>query len=512
MNKIVFSLCIIFSSIYSAPVADSPALLKCNSKTPGQYNWTFITSYVAEVNDKFLLASFEGRCFGKIYPSIVETDKFFEITLYATEARSWSCVEAVIVSTGKTSKLKFMALQGHYKVSMDKYYMSEHEMAYIRKHGVKVMKTCSDLSSYPKELFSFLKMFLGGFGTNPKIPFFGSKTMDYQIDANIKLLNDYLGYKVEKRAEIIDVNIDKNKIKSGDFLGLTRMDGLDQFINVASGSRLGHTTIAMWDKTDGELYVTESQAGWYWPRDGIQRNKWENWIKWVKNADMNVVLIPMKEEARKNFDIDKAWKRYYELEGYDYGFHNFLFSSVDTPYHSLPNILDVNFVTLVFSLIEKFSPITTDTIIGEALNKRLGTQNLRIPELMEVMYEKDTNIEEVMAIVEREEWIYSNGPNYVCSCYVFTILKASGVFGDIDFHSQEQSPKDLYSMDIWDFSGENIPSECEEDTTKHNLKICQLYGKLVLRLDDNPGYLKAYNNMGETCPSIGPDFKRTPGC
>ena len=117
-----------------------------------------------------------------------------------------------------------------------------------------------------------------------------------------------------------------------------------------------------------------------------------------------------------------------------------------------------------------------------------------------------------MAIVEREEWVYSNGPNYVCSCYVFTILKASGVFGDIEFHSQEQSPKDLYSMDIWDFSGENIPSECQEDTTKHNLKICQLYGKLVLRLDDNPGYLAAYNNMGETCPSIGPDFKRTPGC
>ena len=85
-------------------------------------------------------------------------------------------------------------------------------------------------------------------------------------------------------------------------------DGLDQFINVASGSRLGHTTIAMWDKTDGELYVTESQAGWYWPRAGIQRNKWEDWIQWIKNADMNVVLIPMKEDRRKNFDVDKAQK------------------------------------------------------------------------------------------------------------------------------------------------------------------------------------------------------------
>jgi hypothetical protein len=334
--------------------------------------------------------------------------------------------------------------------------------------------------------------------------------MEYQINANIKLLDDYLGYKVERRKEVVDVNIDKNKIKSGDFLGLTRMDGLDQFINVASGSRLGHTTIAMWE--DGELYVTESQAGWYWPRAGIQKNKWEDWIQWAKNADMNIVLIPMKEEYRKNFDIDKAWKRFYALQGYDYGFHNFLFSSVDTPHHSLPNILDTSFVAIVFGLMGRFLPSVVDTIIGEALNKRLGTENLRIPELLEEMYKQDTTIEDVMAIVEREEWVYSNGPNYVCSCYVFTILKASGVFGDIHFHSQEQSPKDLYSMNIWDFSGENIPSECQDDVKANNLNVCQLYGKIVLRLDDNPGYLEAYNNMGETCPSIGPDFKRTPGC
>ena len=512
MFKLTLCFCILLYTFQAAPVKDSSGLQICDSESPGQYNWTMITAYIAELNDRYLLSSFKGRCFGKIYPSLVETDNSFEVTLHATEANSWSCVEAVIISSGKTNKLKFLSLQGHYTISMDKYYMSKNEINHIKKYGVRVLKTCSNLSNYPSQLFSFLKMFLGGFGTNPNIPFFGSKTMDYQIDANIKLLNDYLGYKFEKRATIIDVNIDKNKIKSGDFLGLTRLDGLDQFINVASGSRLGHTTIAMWDKTDGELYVTESQAGWYWPRAGIQRNKWEDWIQWIKNADMNVVLIPMKEDRRKNFDVDKAWKRYYELEGYDYGFHNFLFSSVDTPNHSLPNILDVNFVTIVFSLIGRIIPSAIDTIIGEALNKRLGTENLRIPELLEVMYEKDTSIGEVMALVEKEDWVYSNGPNYVCSCYVFTILKASGVFGDINFESQEQSPKDLYSMDIWDFSGDNIPSECQEDTTKNNLKVCQLYGKMILRLDDNPGYLQAYENMGNTCPSIGPDFKRTPNC
>lgn len=507
---LILTMCI--SAFLCRPIADSKSLQICDSKSPGQYNWTFKTAYIAELGDRYLLGNFKGRCFNKIYPSMVETDKSFEITLHATEAASWSCADAVIISSGKSSKLKLMGLQGHYKVSFDKYYMSELEQAHVRKYGMRIMKTCSDLSAYPRELYNFLKMFLGGFGTNPKIPFFGSKTMEYQIDANIKLLNDYLGYEVERRTEIVEIDIDKNKIKSGDFIGLTRMDGLDQFIAVASGSRLGHTTIAMWDESDGELYITESQAGWYWPRAGIQRNKWEDWYKWAKNADMNIMLIPMKEEHRKNFDIKKAWDRFYELQGYNYGFHNFLFSSVDTPHHSLPDVLDVNFVSIVFSLIETFIPSAIDTIVGEAWNKRLGTENLRIPEMYEEVYKQDTTIEDVMAIVEQEDWVYSDGPNYVCSCYVFTILKASGVFGDIQFQSQEQSPKDLYSMNIWDFSGENIPSECQEDTQKNNLKVCQLYGKIVLRLDDNPGYLEAYNNMGETCPSIGPDFKRTPGC
>lgn len=390
--------------------------------------------------------------------------------------------------------------------------MTKAEISYVQNRGWNVLRGCGDFGNMPSDLWKTLKMFIGGFSTNPSIPIFGSKTPDYQIKANQEMMKSFLGYDMPRREEIVDIQIDKNSIKSGDFFGLTRMDGLDNFINLGSGSRLGHTTIAMWDESDGELYITESQAGWYWPRDGIQRNKWEDWIKWAKNADMNIVHIPMKDEDRKNFNVEKAWKRYYELEGYDYGFKNFLFSSVDTPDHFLPDILDPIFISIVFQAIEKVSPETIDTIIGEALNKRLGTNGLRLAELWDQIFQKNTTFGEVMAIVEREEWVYSNGPNYVCSCYVTTILKASGVFGDIEFHSQEQSPKDLYSFDIWDFSGKTDNPECQSDMNKHGLNVCQIYGKMVLKLDDNPGYLKAYDHMGETCPSIGPDFLRTPGC
>lgn len=49
----------------------------------------------------------------------------------------------------------------------------------------------------------------------------------------------------------------------------------------------------------------------YWPRLNIQCNKWSDFIKWSYNADYNVIHIPLKDEYRKKFDIEKAWKRYY---------------------------------------------------------------------------------------------------------------------------------------------------------------------------------------------------------
>lgn len=42
-------------------------------------------------------------------------------------------------------------------------------------------------------------------------------------------------------------------------------------------------------------------------------------MKWAENADYSVVLIPLREDLAKNFDVDKAWKRYYELEDTPYG-------------------------------------------------------------------------------------------------------------------------------------------------------------------------------------------------
>jgi len=84
--------------------------------------------------------------------------------------------------------------------------------------------------------------------------------------------------KMEKR-EITNVSIDKSTIKSGDFFAVNRLAGETQIINYGTGSHISHCTMALW--IDDELYIVESTAGAYYPKDivqGIMKTKWDHWI------------------------------------------------------------------------------------------------------------------------------------------------------------------------------------------------------------------------------------------
>jgi hypothetical protein len=54
-------------------------------------------------------------------------------------------------------------------------------------------------------VWNTLLAFVGGVGTNPYLPIIGSHVPDYMVNANLKFLNDTMGYQMEKRTiETID--------------------------------------------------------------------------------------------------------------------------------------------------------------------------------------------------------------------------------------------------------------------------------------------------------------------
>lgn len=150
------------------------------------------------------------------------------------------------------------------------------------------------------------------------------------------------------------------------------MDLIDPFIMAATGSHIGHCVIAMWK--DGELYMLESTDGNYFmsPYRGVQMNKYTDWIKWARDADMEVVWAPLTESARLrlNENIDEAWKYFRSVEGLPYGYKSFHFSGLDTesqngfePFlgHAESKIMYVRY-------LEWYAPKQFMRLFGEAMN------------------------------------------------------------------------------------------------------------------------------------------------
>lgn len=192
-------------------------------------------------------------------------------------------------------------------------------------------------------LYQVVKMFGGGLGKNKHIPIFGSKIPKYQQKANINFTQQNIGHTWTMKKKNEFAKIDKREIHSGDFIAILRLDGIHQLIHYGSGSKIGHSTMALWE--GDELYVIESQDAHYWPQKNIQKTKWETWLQWAHNADYNVVILPLKEEKRKQFNVDKAWETFYSLEGLRYGFSNFIFGWIDTPDQNFPPVIDLLYIT-----------------------------------------------------------------------------------------------------------------------------------------------------------------------
>jgi hypothetical protein len=73
--------------------------------------------------------------------------------------------------------------------------------------------------------------------------------------ANVQFFSEAMNWDLEERT-IHDVDIDEVHINSGDFLAIFRLDGLDPLVMYGSGSRAGHSTMAL--RFDDGLYVVES--------------------------------------------------------------------------------------------------------------------------------------------------------------------------------------------------------------------------------------------------------------
>ncbi len=106
--------------------------------------------------------------------------------------------------------------------------------------------------------FLFLRTFIGGLGKDPNhiIPLFRPHIPKYLLNANLGMIDLYMNWKPEFQNDTV-LKMNEKDIKTGDFIEISRFDGLDNIIMIGTGSHIGHSGVAAW--IDGELFVLESQ-------------------------------------------------------------------------------------------------------------------------------------------------------------------------------------------------------------------------------------------------------------
>jgi len=89
-----------------------------------------------------------------------------------------------------------------------------------------------------------------------------------------------------------------------------------------------------------------------------------------------------------------------------YGFHNFFYTWIDTPYDNLTPIIPKHFLPIFFNLLTDLDKDTIDIFFTSGLNKRFGVEGKSIAEITAMAAKKDMLIDEVMAMPETQGWWY----------------------------------------------------------------------------------------------------------
>jgi hypothetical protein len=165
----------------------------------------------------------------------------------------------------------------------------------------------------------------------------------------------------------------------------------------------------------------------------------------------------------------------------------------------------------ILNSVPEVGPRVTELVWNRAFSRRLGVmdRNLTWVQVIEEAVKKGISLPELMAIPEKEEWLYDGKAQYVCSSFAVALYFHGGMFGsNITIVPQEFTPNDVMSLAIWD-KDYVLPAHCK--TNDSDLPYCQLDGMYKV-LPKHYNIIQPYDHMNEHCPIKAPMYKRPNGC
>ncbi|XP_065862354.1 uncharacterized protein [Euphorbia lathyris] len=419
-----------------------------------------------------------------------------------SKAHSWTCMDLYVFATPYRVTWDYYFLTRDHTLEFDEW-EDKAEYNYVKNRGVSIFLMQAGMLGTLRALWDVFPLFSNtGWGEN----------------SNIGFLEKHMGAKFEVRPQPWVTNISVDDIHSGDFLAISkirgRWGGFETLEKWVSGAYAGHTAVCLRD-SEGKLWVGESGHENEQGEDIIAMLPWDEWWEFELTKDdsnPHIALLPLHPDLRAKFNETAAWEYALSMNDQPYGYHNMIFSWIDTVDGNYPPPLDANLVASVMQVWSQMQPEYAANLWTEALNKRLGTQGLNLSGILVEVEKRGSSFGELLTVPEQDDWVYSDGKSASCIAFVLELYKAGGLFNPISSSVQvtEFTIKDAYTLKFFENNSSRLPKWCNDgDSVK--LPYCQIRGKYRMEL---PGYntIDPYPHMNEKCPSLPPKYYRTQHC
>jgi len=183
----------------------------------------------------------------------ITSETSFDVTLTLGDKKSATCHEILMFANTETWHMETFYGKGEHVLTFNM--PSYDEQKDVGLTGISIFNSCYGIVKETESIMRFLEMFVS--------PTQSLEIPEYMAREDINFLWDSMGYDVQERVGAPEIDIDPLTVKSGDFFGITRLDGLNPLIMYGTGSHIGHCTTALW--FDDGLYIVESQGNVLWP-------------------------------------------------------------------------------------------------------------------------------------------------------------------------------------------------------------------------------------------------------
>ncbi|GMH01666.1 hypothetical protein Nepgr_003505 [Nepenthes gracilis] len=465
-----------------------------------------LPSFVGSIAPNNGSTQWEGACFKSNNAWLELTDGDDKglaggvLYLTTSMAHSWTCMDLYVFATPYRVTWDYYFTAREHKLQIDSW-EEPAELEYVKQHGVSVFLMPSGMLGTFLSLVDVLPLFSdSGWGQH----------------SNIAFLEKHMGATFEKRPQPWQVMINPEDVHSGDFLAVSkirgRWGGFETLEKWVTGAFAGHTAVCLKDEL-GNLWVGESGHENEKGEEIIVVIPWREWWELARkdNSNPHIALLPLHPDLRTKFNSTAAWEYARSMTGKPYGYHNMIFSWIDTIDDNYPPPLDAHLVVSVMSMWTRIQPAYAANMWNEALNKRLGTEGLDLHEILVETENRGIAFDQLLTIPEQDEWVYSDGKSTTCVAFILEMYKEAGIFNPLSSSIQvtEFTIRDAYMLKIFEDNATRLPNWC--NTEDGLLPFCQILGEYRLEL---PHYntIELYANMNENCPSLPPTYERPLQC